>query len=61
MAISLGAFIFTYAFVFGAGIYYILRLIAKGPASEDGTYGAHGVENPPLFTNLVSKKGGRNV
>lgn len=61
VAISLGAFIFTYAFVFGAGIYYILRLIARGPTSEDATYGSHGVENPPLFTNLVSKKGGRNV
>ena len=61
IAISLGAFIFTYAFVFGAGIYYILRLIARGPASEDETYGAHGVENPPLFTELVSEKGGRNV
>jgi len=34
IAISLTAFIFTYAVVFGAGSYYILRLIGKGPPHE---------------------------
>ncbi|MEW6674253.1 MAG: cytochrome ubiquinol oxidase subunit I [Thermodesulfobacteriota bacterium] len=61
IAISLAAFIFTYAVVFGAGSYYILRLIGKGPPSEDGTYGSHGVEQPPLVTKLFSEKGGRHV
>jgi len=32
VAITLLAFIFTYTFVFGAGTYYILKLIRKGPA-----------------------------
>jgi cytochrome d ubiquinol oxidase subunit I len=61
IAISLAAFIVTYTIVFGAGSDYILRLIAKGPPSEEGTYGAHGVVQPPLVTNLFSRKGGRHV
>lgn len=31
VAISLAAFVVVYCFIFGAGSYYILRLIAKGP------------------------------
>jgi cytochrome bd ubiquinol oxidase subunit I len=46
--ISLAAFIMVYVFIFGAGSYYILRLIAKGPDSPDEAYGAHGVDKPPL-------------
>ncbi len=61
IAISLGAFIFTYGFIFGAGIYYILKLIGKGPDSEEEPYGAHGVKEPPLITNLVTEKGGQHV
>ena len=61
IAISLAAFVFTYAVVFGAGSYYILRLIGKGPPSEEDTYGSHGVAQPPLVTKLVSEKGGRHV
>ena len=61
IAISLAAFVFTYTFVFGAGSYYILRLIGKGPQSEEGIYGSHGVDKPPLVTKLVSEEGGRNV
>lgn len=33
VALTLAAFILVYIFVFGAGSYYILKLIAKGPAS----------------------------
>ena len=33
VVISLAAFVCTYAVVFGAGSYYILRLIGKGPSS----------------------------
>jgi cytochrome d ubiquinol oxidase subunit I len=61
IAVSLTAFVFCYAFVFGAGSYYILRLIGKGPPSEEGIYGSHGVNKPPLVTKLVSEEGGRNV
>ena len=53
IALSLLAFIVTYTFIFGAGSYYILRLIAKGPASEEEAYGAHGVDKPPLVSDMV--------
>ena len=61
IALSLAAFVLTYTFVFGAGSYYILRLIGKGPHTEEEPYGAHGIKEPPLVTGLVSKRGGRNV
>ena len=54
VALSLLAFIITYTFVFGAGSYYILRLIGKGPVSTDEhTYGTHGVKKPPLVTDMA--------
>ncbi len=53
IALSLLAFIITYIFIFGAGSYYILRLIAKGPSTEKEAYGDHGVDEPPLVTDLV--------
>jgi cytochrome d ubiquinol oxidase subunit I len=61
IGVSLLAFIIVYLFVFGAGSYYILRLIAKGPATEEGAYGAHGVGEPPLVTDLASETGGTRV
>ena len=57
IAISLAAFIVVYVFVFGAGTYYILRLIGKGPQTEETAYGAHGVEKPPLVTDMPGTKG----
>jgi cytochrome bd ubiquinol oxidase subunit I len=61
IAISLAAFVLTYGFVFGAGSYYILRLIGKGPDTQEEPYGDHGVKEPPLVTGLMSKEGGKNV
>jgi cytochrome d ubiquinol oxidase subunit I len=61
IALSLLAFIITYIFVFGAGSYYILRLISQGPGTGEKAYGTHGVEEPPLVTDLVSDKGGKHV
>jgi cytochrome d ubiquinol oxidase subunit I len=61
IALSLLAFILTYLFVFGAGSYYILRLIAQGPTPEEAAYGDHGVDEPPLVTDLVSETGGEDV
>jgi cytochrome d ubiquinol oxidase subunit I len=61
IAISLAAFVITYGFVFGAGSYYILRLIGRGPDTGEEPYGAHGVKEPPLVTRLVSKEGGKHV
>lgn len=49
--LSLLAFIFVYAFVFGAGIFYITQLLRKGPVSltlSDEVYGSHGVKEPLL-------------
>jgi len=62
IALSLMAFIITYTFVFGAGSYYILRLIAKGPGPTKTAYGDHGIKTPPLVNNLGSETGGgKNV
>jgi len=61
VALSLLAFIFSYVFVFGAGSYYILRLIGKGPGIPENAYGTHGVEDPPLLTDLASELGGKHV
>ncbi len=47
IAISLAAFVVVYGFVFGAGSYYILKLIGKGPDSRETAYGDHGVGKPP--------------
>jgi cytochrome d ubiquinol oxidase subunit I len=62
IAISLAAFVLTYGFIFGAGSYYIVKLIRKGPDTEEELYGSHGVKEPPLVTGMVAdEKGGRNV
>ena len=61
LAISLTAFVIIYIFVFGAGSYYILKLIGKGPEDEAAAYGDHGVEKPPIVTDLAGEKGDQNV
>ncbi|MDZ7598387.1 MAG: cytochrome ubiquinol oxidase subunit I [Desulfobacterales bacterium] len=61
IAMSLTAFLLTYGFVFGAGSYYIVKLIRKGPDTDENLYGSHGVKEPPLVTGMVAEKGGRNV
>jgi cytochrome d ubiquinol oxidase subunit I len=53
IALSLLAFIIAYLFIFGAGSYYILRLIGKGPSTDKEAYGDHGVEEPPLVSDMV--------
>jgi cytochrome d ubiquinol oxidase subunit I len=62
VALSLLAFIVSYTFIFGAGSYYILRLIAKGPGTaEEEVYGTHGVKKPPLVTDIARETGGEHV
>jgi len=62
IALSLLAFIAAYTFIFGAGSYYILRLIIKGPGTPDTAYGSHGLQSPPLVTDLGNEtKGGPHV
>lgn len=45
--VSLAIFIVVYTFVFGAGLFYILKLIRKGPPAGDDpeTYGAKSLES----------------
>ncbi len=61
VALSLLAFVLSYVFVFGAGSYYIIRLIGKGPDIPENAYGTHGVKEPPLITDLASESGGKHV
>jgi cytochrome d ubiquinol oxidase subunit I len=61
LAISLTAFVIIYIFVFGAGSYYILKLIGKGPEGQPEAYGDHGIEKPPIVTDLAGEKGEPNV
>jgi cytochrome d ubiquinol oxidase subunit I len=62
IAVSLAAFVITYGLVFTAGAYYILKLIGKGPeTTEEDAYGSHGVQKPPLITDLAVQTGGKDV
>ena len=62
IAISLAAFVVTYGIVFTAGAYYILKIIGNGPeTTEDDAYGSHGVQQPPLVTDLAAQTGGKDV
>jgi cytochrome d ubiquinol oxidase subunit I len=49
--LSLSAFIIVYFFVFGSGVYYIFKLIRKGPitSEQEETYGAHGLKQPAII------------
>jgi cytochrome d ubiquinol oxidase subunit I len=61
LAISLTAFVIIYIFVFGSASYYILKLIGKGPEGKQEAYGDHGVEKPPIVTDLAGGKENQNV
>jgi cytochrome d ubiquinol oxidase subunit I len=55
VGISLAAFIAVYLVVFGAGCYYIIRLVQKGPVVQTvKAYGDHGVDKPQIVSDLVS-------
>ncbi len=61
VAWSLLAFVVMYTFVFGAGSYYILKLIGKGiPAANDKEqYYGHGIEASVIEAS--APQGGKNV
>lgn len=62
VGLSLLAFIIIYLLVFGAGVYYIARLVQKGPGERtQDAYGTHGVDKPPIVTDLVAESGGEHV
>lgn len=56
--ISLLAFLLVYTIVFGAGTYYILKLIQVGPETKAGVYGEHGIKHPVLLSDIfnISRK-----
>ncbi|MEW6669330.1 MAG: cytochrome ubiquinol oxidase subunit I [Thermodesulfobacteriota bacterium] len=49
IALSLLGFILTYTFIFGAGAFYILRLIGQGPPLPEAGYGDHGLTAAPVI------------
>jgi cytochrome d ubiquinol oxidase subunit I len=54
LVISLTAFVVVYLFVFSMGIYYMLRLIKKGPkhVEDVDVYGEHGVKQPLTLADI---------
>jgi cytochrome d ubiquinol oxidase subunit I len=61
IAMSLAAFVVVYGFVFGAGSYYILKLIGKGPDSGEPAYGDHGVSRPAIVGGFGGEEGEQHV
>jgi cytochrome bd ubiquinol oxidase subunit I len=61
IALTLSAFILIYGFIFGAGSYYILKLITKGPDVQEKAYGAFGLMKPNPLREILPDKGGPNV
>jgi cytochrome d ubiquinol oxidase subunit I len=61
VAVSLGTFLLVYGCVFGAGVHYILKLIRKGPESDEEPYGSHGLRKPPVIAEWAGEEGGRHV
>jgi cytochrome d ubiquinol oxidase subunit I len=61
IAMSLGAFIVTYTLIFGAGGYYIMQLVNKGPDIQQEVFGARGIKEPPLPSEMFSEKGEQDV
>ncbi len=52
VALSLLAFVIVYTIIFGSAIYYIFKLVRKGPNQTiDEPYGSHGVDVPPLLSD----------
>jgi len=47
VAISLGVYIAGYAFVFGWGIWYLTKLVKRGPQEHDGAPDLHGGDHTP--------------
>jgi cytochrome d ubiquinol oxidase subunit I len=61
ITISLAAFFIVYVFVFGAGSYYILKLIGRGPEDGEAAYGDHGVKRPAIVAEWTGKGGAKHV
>ena len=55
VALSLTAFIVTYAVVFGSGSYFIVKLIRKGPETGE-IHGPHALKESHMIKRLASKR-----
>lgn len=59
VAASLGAFVLMYIFIFGAAIYYIFKLISKGPSNkQEDLFFSHSIEASAI--KFKNKKGDKN-
>lgn len=55
VGLSLLAFVVVYTLIFGAGLYYILKQIRKGPGrTPEPLYGSHNVQKPLLISDMES-------
>jgi cytochrome d ubiquinol oxidase subunit I len=62
VGLSLIGFVGVYFLVFGAGVYYIARLIAQGPQPvPEAVYGDHGLDQPAIISKRERKRGGQHV
>ncbi len=62
ITVTLAAFILVYTILFGAGTYYILKVIAKGPVMpEEAPFGTHGLKDPLGLEARSEKPGGSHV
>jgi cytochrome d ubiquinol oxidase subunit I len=61
IAMSLNAFIVTYIVIFGAGSYYIMHLVNRGPDVQEEVHGVPGLKEPPLPSEMFSEKGEHDV
>ena len=54
VTLSLIAFMVVYSIIFSAGIWYIFKLVRKGPqvGKWHDTYGAHGMIELPTINNI---------
>ncbi len=60
---SLIAFVIVYAFVFGAGLYYICKLIYKGPigSQTEESFGEHSLQKTAVLAPEIEAEGHSDV
>ncbi len=54
-AISLGCFVAIYTLIFGAGLYYLYKLIEKGPEEDLEIFGSHSFTKPQPLINIFKR------
>ena len=54
-AISLGCFVLIYTLIFGAGLYYLFKLVEKGPEEDLEIFGSHSFTKPQPLINIFRR------